>query len=301
MYPVVLFIFNRPETTQQVFAEIRRARPQRLLVVADGPRPNQAEDVEKCALARAVVSHVDWPCDMLTHYSDINLGCQQRLASGLDWVFSQVEAAIILEDDCLPHPAFFGFCDELLDHYYEDERIMHIGGANFQHGRRRNRYSYYFSRYMHVWGWASWRRAWHYYDVTMPLWRELRNGEWLWDLLGDPILVAHWKRNFDRIARQELDTWDYQWVFACWAQGGLSIIPRVNLVRNIGFDGSGTHTRIRNPWADLQTFSMEFPLKHPPFVLRDRRADRFTDGSELSLSRFLAWAANLVARGLRRS
>lgn len=153
--PVAFLIFNRPDTTRRVFAEIAKARPPKLLVVADGPRADHPDDVEKCAAVRAIIDGIDWDCKVLTNYSDINLGCKRRVSSGLDWVFDTVEEAIILEDDCLPHPAFFRFCEEMLNKYRDDKRIAMISGDNFQFGRKRTEYSYYFSRYPHIWGWAS--------------------------------------------------------------------------------------------------------------------------------------------------
>jgi hypothetical protein len=133
---VAFFIFNRPYTTEKVFAEIAKAKPPKLLVVADGPHPDRPGEVDACATVRAIINHVDWKCEVLTNYSDVNLGCRRRVASGLNWVFDQVEEAIILEDDCLPHPSFFRFCEELLEIYRHDERVMHIAGSNFQFGRR---------------------------------------------------------------------------------------------------------------------------------------------------------------------
>lgn len=168
--PVVFFIFDRPDTTARVFAEIARGKPPKLLLVADGPRPDHPGEAEKCAAARAVVEQVDWPCEALTDYAETNLGCRRRVSSGLDWVFATVEEAIILEDNCLPHPTFFRFCEELLERYRDDERVMRISGGNHKFGRKIGTDSYYFTRYAHVWGWASWRRAWRYYDVNMKSW-----------------------------------------------------------------------------------------------------------------------------------
>jgi len=164
--PVALMIFNRADLTAQLFAAIRAARPTRLLVVADGPR-NEAERA-KCQAARDVI-RVDWDCQLSTHYSDVNLGCGGRISSGIDWIFREVEEAIILEDDTLPSPTFFRFCDVLLERYRDDERIMNIGGTNaYPHAMPASRpESYFFSRYGHTQGWATWRRAWKHNDVKM--------------------------------------------------------------------------------------------------------------------------------------
>ena len=156
--PVALFIYNRPDLTQTVFEAIARAKPKRLLVVADGPR--FSEETEKCNQARDVIDGVNWECEVLTNFSDKNLGCGRRVASGIEWVFSEVEEAIFLEDDTLPAASFFPYCQALLEHYRHDERIMTINGNNFQSGQSRTDYSYHFSKYCACWGWASWRRAW---------------------------------------------------------------------------------------------------------------------------------------------
>jgi len=276
--PVVLLIFNRPDTTARVFAEIARAKPKKMLIVADGPRRNQPGDVEKCATARAIVEQVDWECEVLKNYSEENQGCGRRESSGLIWAFQQVEEAIILEDDTLPHPAFFRFCQELLEKYRTDERVMHISGNNYQLGRTRGPYSYYFSRYQHVWGFATWRRAFRHYDFDMKLWPVLRETPWLLDILGDEISAGWWRAYFDLASKGDLtlyDSYDCQWMFSIWAQNGLCITPNVNLVSNIGFGADATHTKGDSPLKSLPTSEMVLPLRHPPYMLRDRDADKF--------------------------
>ncbi|MDW7726675.1 MAG: hypothetical protein SCH70_06100 [Candidatus Methanoperedens sp.] len=280
--PIAFIIFNRPETTRRVFAEIAKARPPKLLVIADGPRADHPDDAEKCAAVRAIIDGVNWDCEVLTNYSDVNLGCKRRVSSGLDWVFDTVEEAIILEDDCLPHPTFFRFCEELLDKYRDDKRIAMISGNNFQFGRKRTEYSYYFSRYPHIWGWASWRRAWENYDVDMKLWPEIRDGGWLQDLLGAKISVWYWKNRFENVYKGKIDTWDYQWTFACWMQSALTIIPDVNLVSNIGFDMKAVHTKDKDKFAEMEIEPMSDPILHPDYILRDSKADFFVENKMFS-------------------
>jgi hypothetical protein len=269
--PVALFIFNRPEPTRQVFAAIRQARPTRLLLVADGPRPQRPGEAAWCAAARAVVAAVDWPCEVLTNFSVHNLGCRKRISSGLDWVFNTVEEAIILEDDCLPHPDFFPFCAELLARYRNDDRVMHVGGDNFQYGQRHGEASYYFSRYPHIWGWATWRRAWRHYDVDMARWPTTRAR-----VLAD---ITHrgerrfWDQAWSQVAEGRIDTWDYQWAFACAERGGLAVNPNVNLVTNVGFGALATHTVESNPGANLPVEPLVWPLIHPETILRATIAD----------------------------
>jgi hypothetical protein len=274
---VAFLIFNRPDTTEKVFEAIRQAKPPKLLVVADGSRPDRPDDVEKCAAARAIIERVDWDCEVLKNYSDVNLGCKNRVSSGLDWVFNTVEEAIILEDDCLPHSTFFRFCDELLDYYRDDKRIMVISGVNFQFGRKRTEYSYYFSRYNHCWGWATWRRAWQYYDIDMKLWSIIRDGDWLKYILQDSKAVKYWTNFFQNVYNENINSWATRWTLACWIQNGLTILPNVNLVSNIGFGEGATNTTIsKSRFANIPVEEMDFPLKHPPFLLRHVEADDFT-------------------------
>lgn len=272
--PVALILFNRPETTRRVFAEIARARPSRLLAVADGPRPDRPGEAERCAEARAVLGAVDWPCEVSTHFSDVNLGCRRRLSSGIDWIFAQAPEAIILEDDCLPHPTFFRFCEELLARYRDDRRVSQIDGVNFQDGFRPNADSYYFSKYSHVWGWASWRDRWRsFYDPDLTHWPAIRDAGRTADLVGGAAEADYWREIFDRVHRGEIDTWDYQWTFACMRAGSRAVIPAVNLVCNIGFGAGATHTHDRNPLAELPVEAMEFPLRHPGEMFAARALD----------------------------
>ena len=272
--PVAFIIFNRPDTTKKVFAEIAKARPPKLLVIADGPRVDHPEDAGKCAAARAIIDAVDWDCEVLTNYSDINMGCKRRVSSGLDWVFDTVEEVIILEDDCLPHSTFFRFCEELLEKYRDDERIMHIGGNNFLCARKDLQYSYYFSAYSHIWGWATWRRAWKYYDVEMKLWPTIRDCEWISSTFSDKREANYRKKIWDFVYKGDIDTWDYQWLFAISIQNGLSVLPRVNLISNLGFGRDAVHTdKYDKSRASLQTSGVEFPLSHPLFMMRDAIAD----------------------------
>jgi hypothetical protein len=275
--PVVFIIFNRPDTTAKVFEAIRQAKPPQLLVVADGPRENRPGEAEKCAAARAIIEGVDWECEVLTNYSDINLGCGKRPATGISWVFEQVEEAIILEDDCLPHPTFFQFCDELLDYYRDDERIMLISGDNFQFGKKRTEYSYYFSRYNDIWGWASWRRAWKHFDYDMKLWPTIRNGNFLESILEDEGAMKYWNKVFQKTYEGDSTAWDYRWTFACWVQNGLTVLPNVNLISNIGCGQNATHTTdSKSILANIPSEEMSFPLKYPPFVIRHVEADNFS-------------------------
>jgi hypothetical protein len=275
--PVAFLIFNRPDLTKIVFEAIAKVKPKQLFVVADGPR--FAAEAEKCEQARAVIDRVDWECDVSTNYSEKNLGCGRRPASGIDWVFSKVEEAIFLEDDCLPVKSFFFFCQELLERYRDDHRIMVIGGNNFQSGQKRSAYSYHFSKYSGCWGWASWRRAWEYFDYEMKTWPEFKQAGILEMVCEDTYEHKFWTKVFDSMYENsaQKDIWDYQWKYACWSQNGLAIEPSVNLVANLGLGRSdATHTTNKNPLLKQISKTQEIgEIKHPPFVVRHRAADAY--------------------------
>ena len=275
--PVAFFIFNRPDSTEKVFHEIAKAKPAKLFVIGDGPGANHTGEYKRVADTREIICRVDWDCEVITNFSESNLGCKERVSSGIDWVFEQVEEAIFLEDDCLPAPTFFRFCQELLYCYRHDQRIGMISGDSFQFGNHRNDDSYYFSKYVHVWGWASWRDRWvESYDVNMTKWPRIRDEGWLADIVGDTSEASYWQTIFERVHRDEIDTWDYQWVFANWVEGRLSITPAVNLISNIGFGENATHTKWRSVFSDMKAEEISFPLKHPLFMVRNATADFYT-------------------------
>jgi hypothetical protein len=276
--PVAFIIFNRTNTTERVFAEIAKARPPKLLVVGDGPRTSRSGEAEKVAATRAIIKRVDWNCEVLTNFSEVNLGCKRRVSSGIDWVFEQVDKAIFLEDDCLPDPTFFRFCQEMLERYCHDQRIGMISGDNFQFGRCRNDDSYYFSKYVHVWGWASWRDRWAgIYDVTIARWPRIRDEGWLGDMVGNRREAAYWHNIFERVHRGEIDSWAYQWLFANWVEGRMSILPAVNMISNVGFEENATHTTGGSDLANLARNPVGFPLMHPPGIFRNIQADQFSE------------------------
>jgi hypothetical protein len=275
--PVAFIIFNRPDTTELVFTEIAKAKPAKLLVVADGPRSGRKGEVEKCALTRSIIDRVDWDCEVLTNFSEINLGCKVRVSTGIDWVFKQVEEAIILEDDCLPDPTFFKFCQELLKRYRDDQRIGMISGDNLQFDRLQNDESYYFTKYVHIWGWATWRDRWQKsYDVNLKKWPLIRDQGRIADIIPNRYEQNYWASIFDKVYKNKIDTWDYQWVFSNWVEGRINVAPSVNLISNIGFNRlDATHTTGSEAESNLPTLNIQFPLKHPAFHLINYANDQF--------------------------
>ena len=272
--PIAYIVFNRPRHTERTFAALRGRRPARLYIIADGPRLGHPFDAERCAEVRAIVEQVDWPCEVHRDYADSNLGCKRRVSSGLDWVFGQVERAIVLEDDCLPHPSFFTFCDTLLERYAGDERVWAVTGNNFQNGRRRGDAAYYFSKFNHVWGWATWRRAWQQYRGDVPFWPDWQHSADWREKTPDTVERRYWGAIFDRVRADQIDTWDYPWTASVWYHGGLTATPNVNLVTNIGFGPDATHTYVTDECEGLPVQPLGV-ITHPRVVEQDRGADRY--------------------------
>ena len=271
--PAVLFIvFNRPDTTALVFEKIRAARPQRFYVAADGARRHRSGEQAVADEVRGIATRVDWPCELATLFRAENLGCKRAVSQAIDWFFEHEEEGIILEDDCLPHPDFFSYCAELLQRYRNDERIGLISGTALADLRREHlswdREDYVFSRYFSIWGWATWRRAWADYDVTINAWSERRDD--ILALTSNRRLRSIQRKLFDNVAAGKIDTWDYQVAISTWLNNRLAISPRFNLIENIGFRADATHTVRRGGEVEERSKmghdSLAFPLTPPTAV-----------------------------------
>lgn len=276
--PVLVLSFNRPEATRAVIDALRRVQPTRVYLAVDGPRIDRPDEAGRVASVQALAQSIDWPCQVSTLFRVTNLGCKRAVSEAITWFFDQVDAGIILEDDCVPDPSFFPFCAELLERFADDERIAMISGDNFQFGRRRTGYSYYFSRFPHIWGWATWRRAWTAYDHDMATWPEIRDGDWLVDIFGSERSARFWREVLEETHADRNNSWAYRWAFSLWTNSRLVVLPNVNLVSNIGVGEGATHTvGRRNPFAALPALELDFPLLHPPYVVRDAAADARTE------------------------
>lgn len=275
--PILFLVFNRLETTKLVFEKIKKIEPAYLFIAADGPRINVAGEKEKCEeIKRWLISNVSWPCDIKTLFRTENMGCKYAVSSGINWFFEHVEEGIILEDDCLPNESFFTFCQTLLEKYRLDQNIMHIGGNNFQQGITRGNRDYYFSVYNHIWGWATWRRAWQTYDVEMKDFNEIECNKMLVRIFEQQNVRGYWSNIFNKVNEKLFDTWDYQWTYRVWKENGLAIVPQKNLVSNIGFFESALHTSDKNSWlSNLETSALEV-LKYPSRKKVQRTADNYT-------------------------
>lgn len=271
--PVALVVFNRPDLAARQVEVLGRLELTRLLVIADGPRPGRSEE-SACAATRRIIDEHPWRCPVERNYAADNMGCARRIVSGIDWVFGRVDRAVILEDDCLAHPAFFRYAAELLAAYEREETVMHICGTRpfaVDAGDR----SYWFSHHVSCWGWATWARAWAHLDMEMELPATVRRALLERYLFQNRPAVEFWERVLEMTRRRELDAWDYPWQLSIWRRGGLAVFPHRNLVTNVGFRGDATHTKDGGSrWARLPLEEMAFPLRHPARVQSDERFDR---------------------------
>jgi hypothetical protein len=297
---VLFLIFNRPDTTQKVFDAIKKAKPKQLFVAADGPRLDKVGEIEKCRKTREIATSVDWDCEVKTLFRDKNLGCKMAISSAIEWFFENVEEGIILEGDCLPGQSFFWFCQELLEYYRNDTRIMHISANNFQFGRVRGEGSYYFSKYPHIWGWATWRRAWKHYEINMKNLEEFKKEVQINNVFNIKQQQKYWMKIFQLVHEGKIDTWDYQWGYACFINNGLCVTPNVNLVSNIGFGKEALHTKDPNSIFSNMKIKNIQKIKHPDFILADKTADYFTSKLCFGNKNIFERAKNKALRIIRK-
>jgi len=272
---ILFVIFNRPDVTEKVFDQIRLAQPRRLYIAADGPRQDFPDDARLCKLTRDIVGKVDWPCDVKTLFREENAGCKYGVSAAIDWFFSHEEEGIILEDDCLPANSFFKFCDTLLEKYRHDTRVRHITGCNLQQGRKWGDGSYYFSNRTHVWGWASWRRVWDDYDVSLNKYNGDKVTETMQNIYAHPIVAQCWANIFHEVKAGRVNSWAYQLDFINFFNNGLVIIPNENLISNIGFKAGGTNTKLEDcVFANVPLSYIE-EIIDPAYFVPEKQADLF--------------------------
>jgi hypothetical protein len=285
--PVLFIIFNRPEIAEVTFSAIRQARPEKLFIAADGPRQERSEEAGLCERTRnRIDSLIDWPCQVHRLYRDQNLGCKDAVSGAINWFFEHVDEGIILEDDTCPIPSFFPYVDTLLERYRDHPEIMHLSGNNHQHGRIRGDGAYYASRFAHSWGWATWRRAWNLYDITMPGFPDE------WEVIASACGLPEQVRNWWRMALENtragvVNTWDFQWHYTLMKHQGISLIPNRNLVENIGVGAAATHMKKKDVASSIR--ASELLRFDPPSVLEVcREADLF-DFTYSVMNRKIPW------------
>jgi hypothetical protein len=286
--PVALIGFNRPDHLRAVLESLAAVRPAFLFVILDGPRSDREAEAARCLAVRRVFEEIKWSCQIEWNCAPSNLGCKMRIVTGLDWLFGQVDEAIILEDDCVPAPQFFRFAEELLANYRNDPRVGMIAGSNVGGFAASDGASYWFSRVPACWGWATWARAWKNFDVTMAQWPAFRREGRVSEVFDERIKSDYWTGLLDGTFHNRIDTWDYPWALTLWVAGQLTVVPSSNLVSNIGFGNDSTHTASSSHAAARRAFDpISFPLRHPTCFLPDRRCEARTHeishGSDVSI------------------
>lgn len=272
---VAMIIFNRPDTTKEVFEAIRQAKPPRLYIISDAPREGREEEKKKVAETRGYVeAHVDWECEVIKNYAESNMGCKKRVASGITWLFEHEEEAIILEDDCVPKREFFRYAQEMLQKYKDDESVYMVSGTNDLPGYT-IKGDYAFSHFASIWGWASWRRAWSkHYDIKMKDWPKAREEKRMRPLFSNALQYRLFVRDADKMHAELVDTWDFQWLFTILNNNGVGITPKGNLIHNIGCGREdATHTKDNSrEVAEYGEFS--FPIAFTDKVEVDREYEK---------------------------
>jgi hypothetical protein len=294
---VLFLVFNRLDTTKQVFDAIRQAKPPRLYIAADGARETKDGEVQRVNAVRDyIISNIDWECEVKTLFREQNLGCKYAVSGAIDWFFENEEMGIILEDDCLPSQSFFWFCEELLERYKNEDNVFLISGDGRGTKQINIDYDYDFVKYSLIWGWASWSRVWKKYDVKMSDWDDNKL-KIINNISQFSSTKRYWKSAFENTYDNKIDTWDYQFSYTLQKNQGLCIVPKVNMISNIGFGVDATHTSDSdNINANLPNLDLEFPIAHPSEVVSNKSLDRFYDLNEFKMPHFVTRIINKLSR-----
>jgi hypothetical protein len=295
--PILFLIFNRFENTKKVFEAIKIAKPTRLYIASDGPRDGHSGEEEVVLRIRNyLLSEINWACEVKTLFRDKNLGCKYAVSSAIDWFFENEEMGIILEDDCLPNQSFFSFCAELLLRYKDDFRVWHISGDNFQNGITRGDADYYFSKYNHIWGWATWANRWKSYNVELS---QIPDDQFIERIFLNKNQRTYWSKIFQSMKAGSINTWDYQWLFCMWYNEGIAVLPSKNLISNVGFGSDATHTILQGPFSNLAVHDLKIST-YVDEVVVDENADLYTESimyTSLSLFKRICYKLNIF-RGI---
>jgi hypothetical protein len=285
--PVLLTVFNRPAETSRVIACIKEVKPPVIFIAADGPRSGRVDDLELCKKVQSLVlKQIDWPAKIFVDFSPTNLGLRRRMASAISWALKSVDRIIVLEDDCVAGESFFRFCTELLEKYESEKEIGVITGDNFQPQGFQTEGDYYFSRYPHCWGWATWRRSWNLYNDSMNDWPEVRKSGWLDHLFSEQLEALYWRKIFDGTYAEKIQSWAYRWTYSCWRNNLLTVTPSVNLVSNIGTGIQATNTCDADESKHKLTVArITFPIKHPIKISQNMSADGYVQKNHFGEAR----------------
>ena len=273
--PILFCVFNRLDTTIKVFEKIRKIKPIKLYIVSDAPRESRPDEDKKVYEVRDYIENsIDWECEVHKNYATKNMGCGKRISSGISWAFEQEEELIILEDDCIPDLSFFRYCQEMLEYYKDDTRILMIGGNNPVGHLYSSKYDYLFSHVPFMWGWATWKRSWELYDYYITSWKDNKNNPIIKKSLSVRSAYMYYTAQFEYLSKG-LDNgiWDYQFMYVGIINSMYGILPTCSLVNNIGFSEESTHTKESPKWMNKKVSEMSFPIQYRKGVEWDKDFD----------------------------
>jgi len=295
--PILFIVFKREGLTRQVFEQIRKIKPKKLFISADGARANIEGEEEACKRVREIFKEIDWECEVHTRFNDENLGLKKATLSAIDWFFENVDEGIIIEDDNLPDLSFFSFCEQMLELYRNDTRVMQISGNNFFRGKKFGDKSYYFSKVAQVWGWATWKRAWNLFDVNMSSYEAFKKTKQIDNVFEGYFTKKYLMNHYDKITSKDVLSWSWHWIYTVFSNNGLCVTPSVNLISNIGFGNDAVHAANPiNKLAGVAFEKMSEPVIHPDFILPDKRVDK-----EILSYRYDFGLRARIAREIRRT
>jgi len=285
--PIVVVIFNRPDKSKKLYESLSIYKPDTLFIISDGPRKNFESDKEKVIRSRKIFENIDWKCEVFFNKSETNLGCRERIISGLNWVFNKVEKAIILEDDCIPSEEFFIFMENMLDRYRTNIKIASISGSNIISSWNKNKESYLYSKYFTSWGWGTWRDRWQTLDSNLDNLDKIKKTKFLKSYLGSFRAWFYWHYRLDKVKNRKIDSWAIIWAYTNFINEKLHVIPKNNLIDNIGIGTDSTHTKaIPVPHIPPHKIKnkLVFPLIHPINIAPDFIYDHNVENKVFSKS-----------------
>lgn len=275
--PVLMVTFRRYELTKKIFEEVKKVKPKKLFILSDGPRENSKDDAIEINKVRGIFQNIDWDCEVKTLFREKNLGLKENLVSGINWFFENVEEGIIIEDDVFPSQSFFWFCQQMLEKYRNDTRIMHITGYKLKESDGKEKVStYFFTQFPNVWGWATWRRAWKLNNPDMVGFEKFREQKQVRNIFNGRNMQKYYDKLFQEVHAGKIVTWDYQWFYSVFTNHGLVVRPYECLTQNLGFaEDNATNTSVKMDTSqDMNEIS---EIVHPDFVipvLRDKDDDK---------------------------
>lgn len=289
--PLLILVYNRPSETEILINNLKKIKPKKIFISADGPK-NASLDIKRNKEVKNILKKINWTKDIQLNYLKKNYGCKESVSKAIGWFFSKVKMGIILEDDCIPNKDFFLFTKEILVKYKNNNKIFMVSGNNFLKKKIKINDSYYFSKYNHCWGWASWARAWKNYDKNLTSWNNFKKSKLWKNKFNNEYEKTYWEKIFDLCYKKKINSWAYPWLYSIWKKNGLCIIPKVNLVKNIGFNLNASNTFSHQEF-NYETNSIGNKISHPKIIKINNFADNFVLNNFFCPKNFI-WPYRLI-------